>query len=84
MYRAFMATLIPKQSASDVPESLDDACFAMQEMLRNAFDDIPGDFVAVYQKKVVGSGDDETALRQRLSEEYRVDPERFFVAYKGE
>lgn len=41
----------------DVPENLEDGCFALQELERTGFADQPGDFVAIYQKKVVGSDD---------------------------
>jgi hypothetical protein len=78
-----MQTLIPIEAVPDAPENFEDGCFALQELARTAFADLPGDFVAVYQKKAVGSGDDEASLRQRLAGVVQVEPDRFFVVYKG-
>ncbi len=79
-----MQPLIPNEAAPDAPENLEDGCFALQELARTAFADLPGDFVAVYKKKAVDSGDDEVELRQRLAEAFQVKPDRFFVVYKGD
>jgi len=65
---------------ADVPENREDGCFALQEYERTGFADQPGDFVAVYQKKVVGSDHDETTLRERLAKDLSISPDRFFLS----
>jgi len=68
---------------TDVPENLEDGSFALQEFERTGFADQPGDFVAIYQKKVVGSGDNQRVLLRRVSEALGIEPDRLFVVYKG-
>ena len=68
---------------ADVPENLEDGCFALQEFERTGFVDQPGDFMAIYQKKVVGSDDNKRALKEQVSKALGIDPERLFLIYKG-
>jgi hypothetical protein len=66
-----------------VPENVEDGRFALDEMSRGGLDGYEADYVAVLNKKVVGSGADEQELRSRLAKELGVDPARLFVVYKG-
>lgn len=45
--------------------------------------DIYGQFAAVYEKKVLGTDDDELALRIRMSKEHHRHPERFVITFLG-
>ncbi len=46
--------------------------------------DIYGKFVAICEKKVLGTDDDELALRIRMSKEQKRHPERFVITYLGD
>jgi hypothetical protein len=46
-----MQSRIPIEAMPDAPENLEDGCFALQELARGGFAGLPGDFVAVYQKR---------------------------------
>jgi hypothetical protein len=49
----------------------------------NLFDKY-GKFVAVCEKKVLGTNDDELALRIQMTKEHRRHPERFVITYLGD
>jgi hypothetical protein len=46
--------------------------------------DLYGKFVAVLDKRILGSDDDELALRIRLSKVHQQHPERFVISFLGD
>lgn len=46
--------------------------------------DLYGRFVAVCEKQILGTDDDELALRIRMSREHNRHPERFVISYLGD
>jgi hypothetical protein len=46
--------------------------------------DIYGKFAAVCEKRVVGTDDDELALRIRMAREHQRHPERFVISFLGD
>jgi len=50
---------------------------------QSQFDRLAGKIVAVYKRDVVGIGDDEVALRIRLSKQHEVHPGRFVLRIIG-
>jgi hypothetical protein len=65
------------------PEVVADLEWAIAELARTGFADMKGDYVAILNLKVVGSGDSEAELREQLAERHSVSPGRFVVEYKG-
>lgn len=65
------------------PEILEDSKWVLEELGRTGFAEYDGNYVTILDKKIVGSGDNETELRKHLVEKYRVSPGRFVVEYKG-
>lgn len=65
------------------PGILRDSQWAMAQFEATRFADYPKNYVAIFKEAVVGSGNDEMRLRDRLARQFGVPPERFVVKYKG-
>ena len=65
------------------PATLEDAAYALSRLGNGGFKGIEGDYVAIYNKAVVGSGDNDVSLRIKCSEEQKVPVERIVIEFKG-
>jgi hypothetical protein len=62
---------------------LRDSQWALRELERTGFAEWPGDYVAVFEQHVVGSGDNERELRDKASRQIGAAPGRIIIEYKG-
>src|SRR4051794_31850551 len=65
------------------PEILDDWNWLFDEYESGRLEPYLGKYVAVFEKKVLGGGDDPEALRQEFGTKLGVDPDRFVVMFIG-
>jgi hypothetical protein len=63
------------------PEELADWDWLFGEIPTQRFDPYRGRYVAVFEKRVLGSGDQPRWLRQEVAAAHRIAPERLVVAY---
>jgi hypothetical protein len=69
------------QSPYPYPEVLEDWRWLFDEVPTPRFDPYRGRFVAVFEKRVLGSGDDEPQLRQTVAAEHNLDPDRLVTMF---
>jgi hypothetical protein len=60
---------------------LEDWRWLFDEVPTPRFDPYRGHFVAVFEKRVLGSGDDEPQLRQTVAAEHNIDPDRLVTMF---
>jgi hypothetical protein len=68
---------------ADTEEWHADAQWALRQWERGVFDDIRGDYIAVYQKEVLEAGDDPNELRRKWARTKGVPFQRIIVKYVG-
>lgn len=59
----------------------DDWAWAMAQRENGAFDEFKGQFVAVADKRVIGSGPLDAPLRKKLIDQRRIDPARLVILF---
>jgi hypothetical protein len=70
-------------AVTDPPAWHADAQWALEQWEAGAFDNVEHDFVAVYDKDMLGTGDDPTELKEHWSRKLGVPFQRIFVKYVG-
>jgi hypothetical protein len=63
------------------PEILADWQWLFSEVATKQFDPYRGHFVAVFEKKILGGGDDEPQLRQAIAAQHNLDPDRLVIMF---
>ena len=74
----------PAPGPQDVREWIVDRMWLDEQLLKGAFDAHYGKVLAVYNKELIGVGDDYHAMLLELSPKYNVHPERIVGLYIGE
>ena len=69
------------RSPNPSPEELADWDWLFGEIPTQRFDPYRGRYVAVFEKRVLGSGDHPRRLRQEMAAAHHIAPERLVVAY---
>jgi hypothetical protein len=63
---------------------LRDAQWALKNLSLGKFNDLPGDFIGVFDQSVVRTGNDELQIREEIAEIYGVPREEIIVEFKGD
>jgi len=63
---------------------LRDAQWALKNLSLGKFNDLPGDFIGVFDQSVVRTGNDELQVREEIAEIYGVPREEIIVEFKGD
>ena len=79
-----LAAKYPVPDARDVREWIVDRLWLNEQQSKGAFDAHYGRVVAVYNKQLIGVGDNYHAMLLELSPKYNVHPERIVGVYLGE
>jgi hypothetical protein len=70
-----------EESLYPYPEILADWQWLFSEVATKQFDPHRGRHVAVFEKKILGSGKDEPQLRQDIAAQHNLDPDRLVIMF---
>lgn len=74
----------PTPSEQDVQDWIADRRWLAEQQLQGAFDAHSGKVIAVYNKEMIGVGDNYYEMLLELSPRYNVHPERIVCVYLGD
>ena len=75
------ATADSEESPYPYPEVLADWRWLFVEVAAGHLEEYRGHFVAVCDQRIIGSGDDEPSLRQKVAVAHQIDPDRVITMF---